>query len=48
MGARRQTLAHEQRMPTSPGGTEKYGFCAPYDGHFEKLIIAILTLSAVA
>ena len=21
-------------MPTSQGGTEKYAFCAPYDGHF--------------
>ena len=34
MGARRQTLAHKQRMPTSQGGTDKYAFCAPYDGHF--------------
>ena len=34
MGARRQTLAHKQRMPTSQGGTDKYVFCAPYDGHF--------------
>ena len=34
MGARRQTLAHEQRMPTSQGGTDKYAFSAPYDGHF--------------
>ena len=34
MGARRQTLAHKQRMPTSQGGTNKYAFCAPYDGHF--------------
>ena len=30
---RRQTLAHKQRMPTSQGGTDKYVFCAPYDGH---------------
>ena len=34
MWARRQTLAHTQRMPTSQGGTDKYAFCAPYDGHF--------------
>ena len=34
MGARRQTLAHKQRLPTSQGGTDKYVFCAPYDGHF--------------
>ena len=34
MGARRQTLAHKQRMPTSQGGTDKYAFCPPYDGHF--------------
>ena len=34
MGARRQTLAHKQRMPTSQGGTDKYAFCAPYDGDF--------------
>ena len=34
MGARRQTLAHKQQMPTSQGGTDKYAFCAPYDGHF--------------
>ena len=34
MGARRETLAHKQRMPTSQGGTDKYAFCAPYDGHF--------------
>ena len=34
MGARRQTLAHKQRMPTSQGGTDKYAFCAPYDSHF--------------
>lgn len=34
MGARRQTLAHNQRMPTGEGGTDKYAFCAPYDGHF--------------
>ena len=34
MGARRQTLAHKQRMPTSQGGTDRYPFCAPYDGHF--------------
>ena len=34
MGTRRQTLAHKQRMPTSQGGTDKYAFCAPYDGHF--------------
>ena len=33
-GAHRQTLAHKQRMPTSQGGTDKYAFCAPYDGHF--------------
>ena len=34
MGARRQTLGHKQRMPTSQGGTDKYAFCAPCDGHF--------------
>ena len=34
MWARRQTLAHKQRMPTSQGGTDKYAFCAPYDSHF--------------
>ena len=34
MGARRQTLAHKQRIPSSQGGTDKYAFCAPYDGHF--------------
>ena len=34
MGARRQTLAHKERMPTSQGGTDKYAFCASYDGHF--------------
>ena len=34
MGARRQTLAHKQRLPTSQGDTDKYAFCAPYDGHF--------------
>ena len=34
MWARRQTLAHKQRMPTSQGGTDKYVFCAPFDGHF--------------
>ena len=34
MGARRQILAHKQRMPTSQSGTDKYAFCAPYDGHF--------------
>ena len=34
MGARRQSLAHKQRLPTSQGGTDKYTFCAPYDGHF--------------
>ena len=34
MGARRQTLAHKQRIPTSQGDTDKYAFCAPYDGHF--------------
>ena len=34
MGARRQTLARKQRIPTSQGGTDKYAFCAPYDGHF--------------
>ena len=34
MGARRQTLAHKQRMPTSQGGTDKYAFSVPYDGHF--------------
>ena len=34
MGARRQTLAHKHRMPTSQGGTDKCAFCAPYDGHF--------------
>ena len=34
MGARRQTLAHKQPMPTSQGGTDKYAFCAPYDCHF--------------
>ena len=33
MGARRQTLAHRQRMPTSQGSTDKYAFSAPYDGH---------------
>ena len=48
MRARRQTLVHKQRMPTSQGGTEKYAFCVPHDGHFDKPIIAILTLSAVA
>ena len=31
MGARLQTLAHRQRIPTSPGGTDKYAFSA---GHF--------------
>ena len=34
MRARRQTLAHKQRMATSQGGTDKYAFCEPYDGHF--------------
>ena len=34
MGAHRQTLAHKQQMPHSQGGTDKYAFCAPYDGHF--------------
>ena len=34
MGARRQTLAHKQCMPTSQGGTNKYAFSAPCDGHF--------------
>ena len=34
MGSRRQTLAHKQRMPTSQGCTDKYAFCAPYDGDF--------------
>ena len=34
MGARCQTLAHKQRMPTSQGGSDKHAFCAPYDGHF--------------
>ena len=34
MGARRQTLAHKQRMPTSQGGADKHAFSAPYDGHF--------------
>ena len=34
MGTRRQTLAHKQRMPTSQAGTDKYAFCALYDGHF--------------
>ena len=34
MGARRQTLAHKQCMPTSQGGTDKYAFSSPYDGHF--------------
>ena len=33
MGARRQTLAYKQRMPTIQGGTDKYAFCALYDGH---------------
>lgn len=34
VGARRQTLAHKQRMPTSQGGADKCAFCPPYDGHF--------------
>ena len=34
MGARRQTLAHKQRMPTSQGVSDKYAFSAPCDGHF--------------
>ena len=34
MGARRQTLAQKQRMATSQGGTDKYAFRSPNDGHF--------------
>ena len=34
MGARRQTLAQKQRMATSQGGTDKYAFRAPNEGHF--------------
>ena len=34
MGVHRQTLAHKQCMPTSQGGTDKYAFSGPYDGHF--------------
>ena len=33
IGVRRQTLAHKQLMATSHGGTDKYAFSAPYDGH---------------
>ncbi|XP_015764203.1 PREDICTED: uncharacterized protein LOC107343152 [Acropora digitifera] len=29
-----KTSAHKQRMPISQGGTDKYAFCASYDGHF--------------
>ena len=34
MEALSQTLAQKQRKPTSQGGTDKYAFCAPYDGYF--------------
>ena len=34
LGARCQTLAQKQRMATNQGGSDKYDFCAPYDGHF--------------
>ena len=33
VGARRQTLTHEQRMPTSHCGTDKYAFSTPYDDY---------------
>lgn len=34
MEARRQTLAHKQRMPTRQGGIDKYAFRTPFAGHF--------------
>ena len=34
MGARRQTFAHKQRMPTRQGGIDKYAFRTPFVGHF--------------